>query len=99
MNKYREIIKRPIITEKSLSLAQTQNCYTFEVAQEASKGAVGKAVEKIFGVSVLRVRTSTIPSKKKHNWKFRTVSQRSPWKKAMVELEEGDKIEGFEAGQ
>ena len=96
MDKYREIIKRPIITEKGLQLAQEQNCYTFEADRTASKGAIKSAVESIFGVSVLRVRTVRIPSKKRRVPKFGKISQRSPWKKAVVKLKDGDTIEGFE---
>ena len=96
MQKYRKIIKRPIITEKSLELAHEQNCYTFEVAQKASKGRVRGVVESLFGVSVAAVRTSTIPSKKRHIRRFGKVSQRAPWKKAIVKLKKGDRIEGFE---
>ena len=110
MRKYREVIKRPIITEKSLGLAQKQNCYTFEVARKASKGAVKTTVEDMFGVLVLAVRTSTIPSKKRHtrsarggsrsarggSMSARGGSQRSPWKKAVVKLKEGDVVKGFE---
>ena len=96
MRKYREVIKKPIITEKSLKLAREQNSYTFEVSRKASKGAIKDEVEKVYGVSVLKVGTATIPSKKKRIWRFGKISQRSPWKKAVVKLKEGDRIEGFE---
>jgi len=96
MRKFREIIKRPLITEKSLRLAQAENAYTFEVSREASKGAVKEAVEKLFDVTVTAVRTVKISSKPKRAlgvWKpFRT----SPSKKAVVSLKEGEEIAGFE---
>lgn len=99
MEKYREVVKRPIITEKSSRRARERNEYTFEVAKEASKGAIKKALEDMFNVSVLGVRTVAIPSKPKRAlgvWKFFATS---PKKKAVAKLKEGDKIEGFETGE
>lgn len=96
MKKYREVIKKPLITEKSLRLAKEKNEYTFEVARRASKGAIKGAVEDDYGVSVLAVRTLTLASKPKRAWGVRKTFETSPRKKVIVKLKEGDKIEGFE---
>ena len=77
-----QVVKQPIITEKSTALSATGK-YTFEVEKRASKGEIGRAVEKLFGVTVLDVQTMNVPR---------------GWKKAMVTLKEGDKIELFEVG-
>jgi len=82
-----QVIKRPVITEKS-ALQASQGKYTFEVDKRAAKGEVKRAVEKIFGVVVLNVQTANVKGKGK----------KSDWKKAVVTLKEGDKIELFEVG-
>lgn len=96
MRKYREVIKKPIITEKSLLLAKRENEYTFEVAREASKGAIRRTVEDMFGVSILAVRTAGLAAKPKRVLGLSRFFKTSPRKKAIVKLKEGDKIEGFE---
>lgn len=77
-----QVIKKPVITEKSMAQAMLGK-YTFEVGKRCSKGEVKQAVEKIFGVTVLDVQTMSVPK---------------GWKKAIVTLKEGDKIELFEVG-
>ncbi len=88
----REIIIRPIITERSYD-AMEDNVYTFEVAKDANKIEIRQAVESIFGVKVVKVRTLNVKPKPKrvryHQGYTRT------WKKAMVTLAEGDTIEIF----
>ena len=64
MTKAYDIIKRPIITEKSMSMTEDKR-YTFEVAKDANKIEIAKAVEEIFKVKVAKVRTISVPSKQK----------------------------------
>ncbi len=96
MNPY-QVIKRPIITEKSTAQA-SQGKYTFEVDKKAAKGEIKRAVEELFGVKVLGVRTANIRGKEVRVGRRRTLSKRSDWKKAVVTLKEGDKIDIFEVG-
>jgi len=88
-----EVLRRPLVTEKSTVL-QVQNKYAFEVAGEANKPMVKQAVEKAFKVKVTGVNVVTMQGK------TRRVGRRqiktSPWKKAIVTLQAGDKIEFFE---
>ena len=93
MNPY-EVIRRPILTEKNTRLMEQQNQYTFEVARAANKIQVREAVELIFGVRVLKVRTSIVPGK--HRRRGRVVGSSKPWKKAVVTLAPGDRIDIFE---
>ena len=88
-----EILKRPIINEKSTPL-QEKFKYTFEVDKGASKQQIKEAVEKAFKVSVIKVNVITMPAK----WRGpgRRRSQVSPWKKAIVKIKQGQKIEYFE---
>ena len=93
MNAY-DIIKRPIITEQSMSEGELKK-YTFEVDKRANKIEIAKAVEEIFGVKVAKVNTMNYDGKKK---RVRYVEGRRPdWKKAVVRLTEDSKtIEFFE---
>jgi large subunit ribosomal protein L23 len=88
-----EVLHRPIISEKSTALQQRDK-YTFEVARDANKQQIKRAVERAFQVKVVRVNVITMPPK----WRGpgRRRSQTSPWKKAVVTLEPGQKIEFFE---
>lgn len=90
-----EIIKRPIITEKSMLLVETQDTYTFSVDKRANKVQIARAIEELFNVKVVRVNKLTANRKKKR------VGQHSGFKpivtKAMVKLAKGDKIEIFAA--
>lgn len=91
-----DVIKRPLITEKAVG-AQPSGQYAFEVARAATKGQIRAAVEKFFGVRVEQVRTSVLPGKIRRNLRFRRAARAPvPWKKAMVTLAEGQKIELFE---
>jgi large subunit ribosomal protein L23 len=92
-----QIIKRPVITEKSTTRAQ-QNQYTFEVDKRASKNEIGRAVERHFGVTVLAVQTANVKGKPTRTGRRRAPAKKSDWKKAVVMLKEGDKIELFEVG-
>jgi large subunit ribosomal protein L23 len=89
-----EIIRRPIITEKSTLQREEANKVIFEVHPDANKKEITKAVEKIFKVHVLEVRTLNQRGKEKRVGRNRGF--RSDWKKAIVTLKPEDKIEFFE---
>ncbi len=88
-----EVLRRPLITEKNTEL-QTQNKYTFEVADQANKPLVKIAVEKAFKVKVLAVNSVIVPGKTRR--RARPPFTQEPWKKAVVTLQAGDKIQFFE---
>lgn len=88
------IIRRPIITEKSTSLKDEHNQVVFEVHLDANKSEIKKAVEKLFKVSVLNVHTQNRQGKRKRLGK--TVGRRKNWKKAIVTLKEGQRVDFFE---
>jgi len=88
-----EVLRRPLITEKA-SLLQEQSKYAFEVAGKATKNLVKQAVEMAFKVKVVSVNIMTVPGKTKRMGK-RLVTG-SSWKKAIVTLKPGNKIEFFE---
>ena len=92
-----EILKRPIVTEKMTAL-QEKGQYAFEVSINANKISIAQAVEKKFNVTVLDVRTSRHKGKAKSQMTRRgRFPGRTPaWKKAIVRLKEGDKIEFFQ---
>lgn len=89
-----DVIKRPLITEKATSLKAMSNAVLFAVDRRANKKEVREAVEKMFKVKVDDVRTLNVAGKKKR--RGRTVGLRPGWKKAIVMLKAGDKIEFFE---
>lgn len=92
MKDARSIIIRPIITEHSYDMIE-MNKYTFEVARDANKIEIAKAVEEIFGVTVKKVNTMNVKPKKK---RIRYVAGYTrTWKKAMVTIAEGETIEIF----
>jgi large subunit ribosomal protein L23 len=88
-----EVLHRPVITEKSTNL-QTQSKYAFEIAEGANKPMVKQAVETAFKVRVTGVNMVTVPGKTRRVG--RRIVQTRPWKKAIVTLQPGDKIEFFE---
>jgi len=90
----RQIIKSPIITEKSTIEREFENIVTFRVSPRANKLEIRSAVEKLFDVKVVEVRTSRVKGKSRRVGRF--VGQRPSWKKARVKLREGDSIEFFE---
>lgn len=93
MKAARDIIVKPIVTEKSVSLME-ENKYTFKVALNANKIEIKNAIEEIFKVKVVSVNTMRVRGKKKRMG--RTEGRTSDWKKAIVKLAEGDQIEVFE---
>ena len=88
--KYLEIITSPLITEKSRD-REAQNQYSFKVSPKASKIEIKEAVEKIFKVDVLEVRTLNMPVKKKRVGRYTGLSNRC--KKAIVTLKPGQTID------
>lgn len=91
------ILKRPIVTEKMTAL-QEKGQYAFEVEPSANKISIARAVEKKFSVTVIDVRTSRHKGKSKSQMtrKGRFAGRTPRWKKAIVRLKEGDKIEFFQ---
>jgi large subunit ribosomal protein L23 len=91
------IIRRPIITEK-ITLLQDKRQYAFEVAPHANKIEIGRAIEKKFNVTVESVRTMRVGGKSRTQLtrSGRFEGRTRSWKKAIVTLKEGDKIDYFE---
>lgn len=90
-----DIIRRPVITEKTTLQRELANTYTFEVARNANKIEVRRAVEAQFRVKVAEVRISRMHGKERRQGRY--VGRRPDWKKAIVKLAEGEKqIEFFE---
>ena len=94
--KLTDIIRRPLITEKTTLAREGANTVVFEVAAGATKVDIKRAVEKLLGSKVADVRTSIAHGKFKRQGRF--TGQRSDWKKAYVRLREGEKIPEFLEG-
>jgi large subunit ribosomal protein L23 len=90
----RTVIRRALITEKGTVLRELRNQYFFEVARDATKIDIKRAVEKIFSVKVDQVRTQQLQGKVKRMGRYQ--GRRSDWKKAIVTLKPDQKIELFE---
>jgi len=88
------IIQKPLITEKSTALQEDGNWLAFRVHPNANKIEIKAAIEKIFGVTVLQVNTLNVQGKSKRFG--RNIGVSKGWKKAMLRLKDGDKIEMFE---
>ena len=88
---YYDIVRKPLVTEKSTVLQAIRNQYTFAVAPAANKSEIRKAIQTLFDVHVEKVRIINVPGK------FRRFLGRpgrtTPWKKALVTLREGETIE------
>jgi large subunit ribosomal protein L23 len=90
-----QILKRPLLTEKSNTMKADKNIVCFEVDRHANKTQIKAAVEKMFGVKVEAVTTSLVHGKRRRYG--RSVGLKSDWKKAYVKVREGEKkIEFFE---
>jgi large subunit ribosomal protein L23 len=87
-----EVIRRPLITEKN-TMVQAQDKYTFEVAPGATKPMIRRAVETLFKVDVTDVNTSRVHGKLRRVGKSRGMTR--SWKKAVVTLKAGQRIEAF----
>jgi large subunit ribosomal protein L23 len=90
----RQIVRTVLITEKGTVLRETQNQYFFEVARDANKIDIKRAIETIFKVKVDNVRTMQLRGKVKRQGRW--VGKRNDWKKAIVTLKPDQKIELFE---
>jgi large subunit ribosomal protein L23 len=95
MKNARDIIKRPVITERSTDLME-ENKFVFEVDLKANKTEIKQAVEEIFGVTVAKVNTMRVPSKQKRVGRY--VGRTSEWKKAIVTLTPDSKPLNFFEG-
>jgi large subunit ribosomal protein L23 len=91
-----DILKRPVITEKSNFQSDVLGQYTFEVDRRVNKHQVKQAVEAVFDVTVERVRIINVPAKRARRYGRREVVRKPGWKKALVTLKPGDRIEIFE---
>jgi len=89
-----QIIQKPVITEKSTRLMDTDNKYVFRVDARANKMEIKEAVEKLFNVKVLSVTAMNVRGKPRR-LRFGQEGKRANWKKAIVRLKEGDSIELF----
>jgi large subunit ribosomal protein L23 len=89
-----QVIIRPVVSEKSFVLAEAGK-YTFRVHDKAHKTQIRQAVEQLFDVKVVEVRTATVKSKPKR--RGQTAGRTRAWKKAYVELAPGDTIPIFQA--
>jgi large subunit ribosomal protein L23 len=88
-----EVLRRPVVTEKNSDL-MAHNKYVFEVMKGANKAQIKKAVEKAFKVTVVSINVITVPGKPRGFGRMK--GQRPDWKKAIVTLKTGDKIQIFE---
>jgi large subunit ribosomal protein L23 len=91
-----QVLIKPVVSEKSYHQI-TENRYTFRVHSDAHKTQIRQAVEELFGVKVVAVNVVKMPAKPKRRGMIK--GTRSGWKKAIVELKPGDKIEVFEGAQ
>lgn len=96
-NKVKEkVLIQPIISEKSYAVASSENVYTFKVASDANKLQVANAVSEDYKVKVESVKVVNIRPRAVRFGKSRRQGLKSAWKKAMVKLVKGDKIEFFD---
>ena len=93
MKNLHEVLRRPLITEKSTILKETQRSLCFEVHRDATKPEIKKAVETLFGVKVKDVRVAHVHGKMKRQGRYQ--GRRPDWKKAYVVLREGEKMVEF----
>jgi large subunit ribosomal protein L23 len=96
--KAKDILRRPIVTEKATQEI-AMGCYAFEVDRRATKSEIARAVREVFGVKVKKVRTTMVHGKTKRSGRYRRPIKKANWKKAMVELVEGEKIDLLESGE
>ena len=91
---YYDIIKRPVVTEKTNIQKEVFNQFTFEVDRKANRVEIKKAVEDIFNVKVIGVKTMQVQGKTRR--RGRIIGKRRNWKKAIVTLMPGQRIDFFE---
>ena len=90
------VIKRPLITEKATRQKEMENKVSFVVAPDANKAEIKEAVERLFGVKVIKVNVMNVRGKPRRLGRIE--GKRRDWKKAVVTLRPADKIEFFEGG-
>jgi len=103
MSDHYDVILAPVVTEKTAQQMESENVYTFIVAASANKIEIGKAIERLWDVTVSDVRTLKYAGKVKRAFLGRMArnnkaGRRPAYKKAVVQLAEGDHIELYEAG-
>ena len=91
LSNYRDLIKAPIITEKSAAIASSERKYVFKVDSKANKTQIKQAIEKIFNVKVDKINTINVHPKKKRVGKYTGMTNK--YKKAIITLCEGNKID------
>jgi len=97
MTTLHDVLRRPLVTEKTNYMNSKLHQYTFEVSTDATKGMVKDAIETIFEVKVMRVNVINMPVKRKRNLRSRrSTNRRTAYKKAIVTLAPGDTIPVFE---
>jgi large subunit ribosomal protein L23 len=94
--KLTQVIRRPLVTEKTTVLREDGKTVVFEVARDANKIEIKQAIEKLLGAKVAAVRTANTFGKLKRQGRF--VGRRSDWKKAYVRLRDGEKLPDFLEG-
>lgn len=94
-----QVVKRPIITEKSTDKSLKEGKYTFKVAPSATKTEIKKAVERFFKVNVKGVQTIKVKGKSHRVGRLRRETKSADWKKAIVQLAKGEKIDVFTTGE
>jgi large subunit ribosomal protein L23 len=94
--KLTDVIRRPLITEKTSLLREDGRTLVFQVAREANKVEIKRAIEQLFGAKVATIRTNLVHGKTKRQGRF--VGRRPDWKKAYVTLREGEKMPEFLEG-
>jgi len=90
-----DILLKPLLTEKITSLREEKNCVAFMVHKRASRIEVKRAVEKVLGVRVAIINVMNVKGKKKRQGRY--VGKRPDWKKAIVTLKEGEKLDLYES--
>jgi large subunit ribosomal protein L23 len=97
MTTYYDVLRHPLVTEKTNYQNSNLHQYVFEVSPEANKRLVKDAIEHLFKVTVLRVNVINVTAKTKRHMRYRrTVNRRQSYKKAIVTLAPGDTIAAFE---
>lgn len=91
LNRYYQLIKKPVVTEKSTVLQDIRNQYTFRVHPDANKTEIRKAIEALFKVHVEKVNVMLTPGKMRRI--LGRPGRTTPWKKALVKLRSGERIE------
>ncbi len=95
--KKKDILHKPIITEKSMFLRE-KGKYVFKVDKRANKNQIKEAIENLFDVEVEKIATMIMPGKTKRAGSRRRQVRDGIWKKAIIKLKKGDKLDIFEEG-